>query len=138
MHTNKLLMAITAMALIAATGGAFAQQELAHSTTGERLAPKTMAPTNRRESNLTFDTTPNDHARLREIFSKDHSVRRMNHVRFSLSLGTVVPDSVRLVALPQTIIDIQPTWQGNDFFRVGHRILVVDPHSKAIVGVLSV
>jgi len=138
MHTNKLLMAITAIALMAGTGGvAFAQQEPAHGATADKLTAKTMAP-NGRDANLTFDTTPDDHARLREIFSKDRSVRRINHVRFSLSLGTVVPDSVRLVALPQTIIDIQPTWRGNEFFRVGNRILVVDPHSKEIVRVLSV
>jgi hypothetical protein len=42
------------------------------------------------------------------------------------------------VALPQTIVDIQPTWHGNEYFRVGHQILIVDPHSKKIVGVLSV
>lgn len=138
MYTNKLLVAVAAIALMAGTGGAFAQQEPAHSATGEKLAPKTMAPTDRRDTNLTFDTTPSDHARLREIFGKDRSARRVDHVRFSLSVGTIVPNSVRLVALPRTIIDIQPTWRGNEFFRVGRQILIVDPHSKEIVGVLSV
>lgn len=141
MITSKLLMAVAAIALMAGTGGALAQQEPAqpaHSTAGERLAPKTMAPTDRHGTNLTFDTTPGDHARLREIFGKDRSALRVDHVRFSLAVGTVVPRSVRLVALPQTIVDIQPTWQGNEYFRVGHQILIVDPHSNEIVGVLLV
>jgi hypothetical protein len=138
MNTKKLLMAVAAIALMSGTGGAFAQQQPMHSATGERVATKSMAPTDGRDTNLTFDTTPGDHTRLREIFRKDRSVRRIDHVGFSLSLGAVVPGSVRLVALPQTIIDIQPTWRGNEFFRVGHRILVVDPQSKEIVGALSV
>ena len=138
MNTKKLLVAAAAIALMAGTGGAFAQQEPAHGAAGEKLAPKTMDSTNGRDANLTFDTTPSDHARLREIFGKDRSVRRVDHVRFSLALGAVVPRSVRLAALPQTIIDIQPTWRGNEFFRVGHQILIVDPQSKEIVGVLSV
>ena len=138
MQTNKLLMAVAAVTLLTGSGGAFAQQQPAHSATGEKLAPKTMAPADRHDTNLTFDTSPGDHARLREIFGKDRSAHRVNHVRFSLSVGTVVPRSVRLVALPQTIVDIQPTLHGNEYFRVGHQILIVDPHSKEIVGVLSV
>jgi len=138
MTTNKLLMAAAAIALMTAPGGAFAQQQPANSTTGEKLAPKTMASTDRHDTNLTFDTTPDDHARLREIFGKDRSASRVDHVKFSLLVGTIVPRSVRLVALPQTIVDIQPTWHGNEYFRVGHQILIVDPHSKKIVGVLSV
>jgi hypothetical protein len=138
MNTNKLLLVVTALTIMAGSGGAFAQQQPAHSASGERLAAKTMAPTNGHDPNLTFDTTPDSHARLREIFGKSRSSGKVDHVRFSLSVGTVVPRSVRLVALPQTIIDIQPTWQGNEFFRVGNRILIVDPQSKKIVGVLSV
>ena len=138
MTTNKLLMAVAAIALMAGSGGAFAQQEPAHGATGERVATK-MAPTNSGgDASLVFDTTPGDHARLREIFGKDRSTLRVDHVRFSLSVGTVLPRSIRLVALPQTIVDIQPTWHGNEYFRVGHQILIVDPQSKKIVGVLSV
>jgi len=139
MHTYKLMMAVATIAVMTGSGGAFAQQQPAHSATGEKLAPKALTPGDGHDdTNLTFDTTPGDHARLREIFGKDRSTRRVDHVRFSLAVGTVVPHSVRLVALPQTIIDIQPTWRGNEFFRVGHQILIVDPHSNEIVGVLSV
>ena len=114
---------------MAGTGGAFAQKE---------PAQKPIAPIMDHNTNLTFDTSPDSHTRMHEIFGKDRSVRKVNHVKFSLSVGTVVPRSVRLVALPQTIVDIQPTWRGDEYFRVGHRIVVVDPQSKEILGVLAI
>jgi len=129
MNTKRLLMAVAAATLMAGTGGAFAQQE---------PAQKPIAPIMDHNSNLTFDTSPSDHTRMREIFGKDRSVRRVNHVKFSLSPGTVVPRSIRLVALPQTIVAIQPTWRGDEYFRVGHRVVVVDPQSKEILGVLAI
>jgi hypothetical protein len=130
MRTNNVLMAVATIALLAGTGGAYARQA------GAKAAPKTMAPTE--PTAMTFDTTPNDPARLREIFAKDRSARRVGHVKFNLAVGSTVPPSVRLVALPPTIIDIQPTWRGDEFFRVGHRIVIVDPQSKEIIGVLPV
>jgi len=138
MNTRKVMITFAAVALMVGTGGAFAQQDPAHGKMDEKLAPKATDHLDHRDTNLTFDTTPDDHARLREIFGKDRSARRIEHVRFSLSVGTVVPSSVRLVALPQTITDIQPSWRGNEFFRVGRQILIVDPHSKEIVSALSV
>jgi uncharacterized protein DUF1236 len=129
MNTSKLLIAVTALAFIAGTGGAFAQQE---------PAQKPISPIVGHNSNLTFDTSPDDHTRISEIFGKDRSARKVDHVRFSLAVGTVVPRSVRLVALPRTIVDIQPTWRGDEYFRVGHQIVVVDPRSKEILGVLEI
>jgi len=130
MRTNNVLKAVAAIALLAATGGAFAQ--------GEKAAAKTMTPMERQDTDLTFGTTPNDQVRLREIFGRDRSARRVDHVKFNLAVGSTVPPSVRLVALPPTIIDIQPSWRGDEFFRVGHRIVIVDPQSKEIIGVLPV
>jgi hypothetical protein len=66
------------------------------------------------------------------------SARKVDHVKFSLAVGAIVPRSVRLVALPQTIIAIQPTWRGDEYFRVGHQIVVVDSQSKEILGVLAI
>jgi hypothetical protein len=44
MNTSKLLMAAAAIAFMAGTGGAFAQQEPAHGATGEKLAPRPCLP----------------------------------------------------------------------------------------------
>jgi Protein of unknown function (DUF1236) len=99
--------------------------------------PKTQDLTKNPNANLTFDTSPKDHARIREIFAKEPTQPKVEHVGFSLSPGTVVPHSVHLIALPQTIVDIEPTWRGNDYFAVGDQIVIVDPQSMKIVGVLE-
>ena len=128
MNTHRLLIAVAAVTLIAGSGGAFAQQAPA-----QKPATPIMGHTN-----LTFDTSPGDHARISEIFGRDHSARKVDHVKFSLAVGAIVPRSVRLVALPQTVIAIQPTWRGDEYFRVGQQIVVVDPQSKEILGVLAI
>ena len=99
--------------------------------------PKTQALAKGPNANLTFDTSPTDHARIREIFAKERAVPKVQYVSFSLSPGTVVPHSVHLTALPQTIVDIEPTWRGNEYFQVGDQIVIVDPQSMKIVGVLD-
>jgi hypothetical protein len=99
--------------------------------------PKTQALAKGPNANLTFDTSPKDHVRIREIFAKERTEPKVQHVSFSLSPGTVVPHSVHLTALPQTIVDIEPTWRGNEYFQVGDQIVIVDPQSMKIVGVLD-
>jgi len=129
MNTHRLLIAVAAVALIAGSGGAFAEQA---------PAQKTATPIMGHNTNLTFDTSPGDHARISEIFGKEHSARKVDHVKFNLAVGAIVPRSVRLVALPQTVIAIQPTWRGDEYFRVGQQIVVVDPQSKEILGILAI
>jgi len=126
---HRLLTALAAVTLVAGSGGAFAQQAPAQTP---------VTPITGHNTNLTFDTSPGDHARISEIFGKDRTARKVDHVKFSLAVGAVVPRSVRLVALPHTIIAIQPTWRGDEYFRVGQQIVVVDPHSKEILAVLAI
>jgi hypothetical protein len=111
------------------TGGAFPQKE---------PAQKPTTPLMDHNTNLTFDTSPDDRTRMREIFGNDRSSQKVDHVKFSLSVGTIVPRTVRLSALPQTIVAIQPTWRGDGYFRIGHQIVVVDSQSKEILGLLGI
>jgi hypothetical protein len=103
----------------------------------EVSVPKTQALAKSPDANLTFDTSPKDHARIREIFGKVSAEVKVDHVSFSLSPGTVVPHSVHLAALPQTIVNIEPTWRGNEYFEVGDQIVIVDPQSMKILGILD-
>ena len=57
---------------------------------------------------------------------------------FNLSVGTPVPRSVRIVAVPREIIEIEPQWRGYEYFMVGDQIVIVDPRSMEIVAVLDV
>jgi len=99
--------------------------------------PQTQAFAKGAKTNLTFDTSPKDPKRIREIFASAPTGVKVDHVGFSLTPGTVVPASVHLAALPQTIVDIEPTWRGNEYFEVGDQVVIVDPQSMKILGVLN-
>jgi hypothetical protein len=48
-----------------------------------------------------------------------------------------VPRSVRFVSVPGTIIAIEPSWRGYDYFMVGEQIVIVDPRSMEIVAIID-
>jgi hypothetical protein len=57
-------------------------------------------------------------------------------VDFSVNVGTVVPRTIKLAPIPTTIVEIEPTWRGFEYFLVGDEIVVVDPATLRIVAVL--
>jgi Protein of unknown function (DUF1236) len=156
----KLMMAVAAAAMMAATSGALTQQESPRNAPAEKMAPKTPigetdqnsvpkgTPTinGETESNRNVATAPpgganitsENRTRIREVFVKEGSAPRVDHVDFGLWIGTSVPRSVRIVAIPQTIIELQPTWRGYEYFMVGDEIVVVDPRSMQIAAVFNV
>jgi Protein of unknown function (DUF1236) len=103
----------------------------------EVSAPNTRALAKGAKANLTFDTSPKDHNRIREIFAKEPAGVKVDHVDFSLSPGTVVPNLVHLAPLPQTMVDIEPTWRGDKYFQVGDQIVIVDTQTMEILGVIE-
>ena len=62
----------------------------------------------------------------------------MTNVNFSINVGTVVPRTVRVVAVPPPLIEIHPAWRGYMYFVHGDEIIVVEPDTLRIVAVLSV
>jgi len=67
------------------------------------------------------------------------NVPRVNSVNFSLSVGTRIPrNSVRFVAVPDTLISINPAWRGHSFFVVRDEIVIVEPREETIVAVVPV
>ncbi len=124
----KLKTSLIALAIVTSIGtvGAFAQQNPPAFTSPEKVPPRT------------FNTSPEDHARIQKIFSNERSATQLKHLTFKLTPGAVVPHSVRLVELPPTVFDIQPTWRGDEYFMFKRKIVVVEPHSMKIVAVFSV
>jgi len=60
-------------------------------------------------------------------------------VDFDISLGVVVPKTVKLVALPARIVEIIPAFQGFMFFVLADgRIVVVAPDTLKIVAILTI
>jgi Protein of unknown function (DUF1236) len=62
---------------------------------------------------------------------------RATNVNFSISVGTAVPTSVRVVAVPTVIVDIHPEWRGYMYFVVDDQIIIVD-RGHRIIAVLAV
>jgi hypothetical protein len=63
---------------------------------------------------------------------------RVTNVNFNISVGTKVPRTVRLVALPPTIIEIVPEYRGYLYFVYEDEIVIVEPSTMEIVAVIEV
>ena len=48
-----------------------------------------------------------------------------------------MPRSVRFIRVPSTIVEIEPSWRGYDYFMVGDQIVIVDPRSMEIVAIID-
>jgi Protein of unknown function (DUF1236) len=62
---------------------------------------------------------------------------REDNVNFSVNVGTVVPSTVRVVTVPETLIRIHPEWRGHRFFVVHDEIIIVNNDFR-IIAVLPV
>ena len=64
---------------------------------------------------------------------------RVAHVNFDVRVGVVVPrGSVEYVPVPETLVQIEPMWQGFYYFVYGDELVIIDPDSLAIVAVVPV
>ncbi len=75
--------------------------------------------------------------RVRETIVKESNAPRVTNVTFNISVGTVVPRTVRLAPVPVTIIEVVPAWRGYVYFIVGDDIIVVEPGTHRIVAVIA-
>ena len=64
------------------------------------------------------------------------NVQPLTNVNFSLSVGTVIPQDVRLQTLPAGVVEIVPQYRGYSFFVVRDEIVIVEPSTHRIVTVL--
>ena len=61
---------------------------------------------------------------------------RVNSVNFAVSVGTVVPTSVRVVDVGPELIELNPQWRGYKYFVVHDDVVIID-NSREIVSVVS-
>jgi hypothetical protein len=81
--------------------------------------------------------TTEQRTKIRQTVLTGGNVPRATNVNFSINVGTVVPTTVRVVAVPAVIVEIHPEWRGYMYFVVGDEIIIVD-RSHRIVAVLAV
>jgi hypothetical protein len=81
--------------------------------------------------------TTEQRTKIRETVLVGGNAPRASNVNFSISVGTAVPRSVRVVAVPRVIVDVRPEWRGYLYFVVDDQIIIVDRNHR-IVAVLVV
>ena len=74
---------------------------------------------------------------VQQTVLKEKNVNRVNQVNFSISVGTRVPRSVHLVALPATVISLVPQYRNYQYFVANDEICIVEPSTYEIVEVIS-
>jgi type IV secretory pathway VirB10-like protein len=75
--------------------------------------------------------------KVRETVLRGGNLPRVSSVNFNVSVGTVVPTTVRVVEVPPVLIEYYPDWRGYLYFVYNDEIIVVD-HNHHIVAVLQV
>jgi len=67
---------------------------------------------------------------------REQKVERTN-LNVSVSVGTRIPASVHLYALPQQVLVIYPEWRGYEYILVGEQIVIINPRTHEIVAVIE-
>ena len=98
-------------------------------------AQKSTEPSGARPD-ATASVTVEQRTRIRETVLKQSNVPRVGRVDFQIQVGTVVPRTVRAVALPAAVVEIYPAWRGYLYFVHEDEIVVVEPGTLRIVAVL--
>jgi hypothetical protein len=73
---------------------------------------------------------------IRQTVMRMGDAPRVSSVPFSLSVGTVVPRTVKYAPLPSRVVEIYPAWRSYHFFLVGDQIVIVEPDTLRIVAVI--
>jgi hypothetical protein len=81
--------------------------------------------------------TEEQRTQLRSSTQGAPRVERAN-IKFSIAVGTVVPRSIKLVAVPAVIVDTHPDWRGYLYFIVDNELVVVEPRTLKIVAIIVV
>jgi hypothetical protein len=75
---------------------------------------------------------------LGQTLAKESNLNRANNINVSVNIGTRLPNSVHLVALPAAIIAIVPEYRTYRYVVVNDQICIVEPNSYEIVEVIPV
>jgi hypothetical protein len=89
-------------------------------------------------SSTSVTLTTEQRTKIRETVLRGSNAPRVTRVDFSISVGTVIPRTVRIVEVPETIIEIHPEWRRFRYFVYNDEIIIVEPDTFKIVAVFNV
>ena len=75
---------------------------------------------------------------IKNTVINNKSAPRVTSVNFNVSVGTVVPTSVRFAPLPASIVEIHPAWRGYDYFVYNEEVIIIEPRSHKIIEIIVV
>ena len=84
---------------------------------------------------MTFTTE--QRTKIRETVLRGGNAPRVTNINFSINVGTAVPRTVRVIAVPEVIVDIHPDWRGFLYFVYEDEIVIVDSSTYRIVVVVE-
>jgi hypothetical protein len=154
---RMLLIATAALALtggsaLAQMGGSTSNQNMGQQLQNmQQTNPNVMRKREQTEDQATPETAPASHghlsptktlpadqkAKIREAVIESGRAPRVDNLNFTVQVGASVPRNLRMVAVPQEIVAIYPEWSGFLYFVSGDEIIVVDPNTFDVVGVLE-
>lgn len=79
--------------------------------------------------------TTEQRSRIRADISRQNA-RAVTNVNFSITVGTRIPQSVRIYAWSPVMVEYMPEYRGFMYFLVGDEIIVVDSRTHEIVAVI--
>lgn len=68
---------------------------------------------------------------------KEQKVQPATNVNFAVTVGTVVPRTMKFYPVPAEFVTIDREWRGFEYFLVGDRIVIVNPRTLEIVAVVE-
>ncbi len=81
---------------------------------------------------------PNDQQRTRISASiREAKIQPIRNVNFSLTVGAVVPRTVRVYPATRAIIEVYPQYRGYSFVLVDEDVVIIEPRTKRIVTIID-
>jgi hypothetical protein len=118
--------------------GAAAQQENANrNNTAAQREHNGMEGLQGNASGMHAKLTDEQRTRIRDTVIRASGAPRVGRVDFDVTVGTVVPrDRLRIIPVPETLVQIEPEWRGFMYFVYEDQVVVVDPNDMRIVAVV--
>jgi hypothetical protein len=108
-------------------------QDTKANTTGQGAAGSTQAA-----GAVSLTTEQKTKIRTTVIQSSSAPKVSRSSINFNISVGTVVPRTVKWVSVPMTLVEIYPAWRGHSYFIVDDEIIIVDARTGKIIAVVAV
>jgi hypothetical protein len=88
--------------------------------------------------NVSVTLSTEQRTKIRETVIKERNAPRVGKVDFQIREGVVIPRTVRMVEVPNVIVEVHPEWRGYKYFLVNDELVIVEPDTLRIVAVIDV